>query len=107
METRLFSKSAVTDHHIHEAVGRKIEACPYGFMFKNVTWCYAKGRLTLRGSAPSFYLKQVLQELLRDMDQLEQIVNRVDAGLRPGRRCFGTGHGRRRRAGQSDSRSEP
>jgi hypothetical protein len=42
-----------------------------------VTWSYDNGRLTLRGSLPSFYLKQVLQELLRSLRDVRQIINDV------------------------------
>ncbi len=66
------------ERHVHEAVDRKIDECPYGFIFKNVSRQYAEGRLTLRGCVPSFYLKQVLQELMQDVDQVEQVANHVD-----------------------------
>ena len=78
METQPLIESATTDLHVHEAVGRKINACPYGFIFKNVSWQYAEGRLTLLGCVPNFYLKQVLQELMRHIEQVEQIANHVD-----------------------------
>ena len=39
---------------------------------------YCDGILTLRGSAPSFYLKQVLQSILRDVPGVRRIDNRVD-----------------------------
>jgi hypothetical protein len=67
-----------TDRHVHEAIGRRIDECAYRFIFKNVRWRYVDGRLTLRGCVPSFYLKQVLQELMRDIDHVEQIVNDVE-----------------------------
>jgi hypothetical protein len=34
--------------------------------------------LTVRGSVPSFYLKQVLQGLLKNLDGVQRIENRVD-----------------------------
>lgn len=39
---------------------------------------FESGTLTIDGRLPSFYLKQVLQETLRDLDGIEQINNRVD-----------------------------
>jgi hypothetical protein len=68
----------ISDHQIHEAVGRRVEECPYGFVFNRVSWRYTEGRLTLHGIVSSFYLKQVLQELMRGIDQVEQIANHVD-----------------------------
>lgn len=37
-----------------------------------------KGVLCLRGRLPTFYLKQVLQTVLRNVEGVEQIDNRVD-----------------------------
>ena len=86
METISPIEPRITDRHVHKAVGRRIDECEYRSIFKNVSWSYAEGRLTLRGCIPSFYLKQVLQELMRDIDQVKQIVNHIDvissAGLR-------------------------
>ena len=73
-----------TDRHVHEAVGRRIDECAYGSIFKSVSWHYEDGRLTLRGCVPSFYLKQVLQELMRDIDHVKQIVNHVDVIISSG-----------------------
>jgi hypothetical protein len=78
MELNSLIEPVTADRHVHEAVGRKIDECPYGSIFKKVSWRYAEGQLTLFGYVPSFYLKQVLQELMRDIDQVEQIVNHVD-----------------------------
>lgn len=51
------------------------------------------GRLVIQGRVPSFYLKQVLQEALRDIDGIIEIENQVEvisptglsSGPRPGR----------------------
>ena len=77
IETNSRIEPGTTDRHVHEAVGRRIDECAYRFIFKNVRWRYVDGRLTLRGCVPSFYLKQVLQELMRDIDHIEHIVNDV------------------------------
>ena len=37
----------------------------------------AEGRLVLRGRLPTFYLKQILQTVLRDVEGVQQIENRV------------------------------
>jgi len=54
------------------------EKCTYAFCFNQVTFSYAQGVLTLEGRLKSFYLKQMLQTLLRDLDGVTRIVNRVD-----------------------------
>ena len=54
------------------------ENCSYAFSFRDVTFHYSNGVLTMRGRLPSFYLKQVLQTLLRDLDGVNQIDNQVD-----------------------------
>jgi hypothetical protein len=69
------------------AKGRKIEDsarrcisenCSYAFSFRAVTFHFSNGVLTMHGRLPSFYLKQVLQTLLRDLDGVKQINNQVD-----------------------------
>ena len=52
--------------------------CGYGFCFNRVAWQYANGTLTLRGQVGSFYLKEVLQTMLRDIKHVQRIVNEVD-----------------------------
>jgi len=54
------------------------EKCTYAFCFNQVSFTYSHGILTLEGRLPSFYLKQVLQTLLRDLDGITRIDNRVD-----------------------------
>ncbi len=39
---------------------------------------YQKGRLIITGRLPSFYLKQMLQTVLRTLPEVQQIDNRVD-----------------------------
>ena len=50
----------------------------YRFVFDKITWHYEAGSLTLSGCVPSFYLKQVLQEMMRGIDHVEQVHNDVD-----------------------------
>jgi len=60
------------------AQGRLIDNCPYRFYFRDVTLRCAGGVLMLRGRVPTFYLKQVLQSLLKGLEGVERIDNRVD-----------------------------
>lgn len=57
---------------------RLAEKCTFAFCFDQVTFSYSQGVLTLDGRLPSFYLKQVLQTVLRDLDGVARIDNRVD-----------------------------
>lgn len=63
---------------IEEAIRRRLGQCHYHFAFNKVTWQYEDGRLTLSGRVASFYLKQVLQELLRGLNGVHNICNEVD-----------------------------
>lgn len=44
----------------------------------SVECSYAEGVLTLDGHLPSFFLKQVAQECLRDLPHVRQVVNRIE-----------------------------
>lgn len=57
---------------------RLAEACSYAFCFSQVTFRYAQGVLILQGRLSSFYLKQVLQTLLRDLEGVKRIDNQVE-----------------------------
>jgi hypothetical protein len=52
--------------------------CPYAFYFRRVTLQFQDGVLTLRGRVPTFYLKQLLQSWLKDLDGVREIDNQVD-----------------------------
>ena len=57
---------------------RLAESRHYARHFKNVTVRYDDGALMLLGRLPSYYLKQILQTLLRDLEGVERIHNRVE-----------------------------
>ena len=57
---------------------RLVEDCSYAFCFNQVTFRYVQGVLILKGRLPSFYLKQLLQIRLRDLEGVERIDNRVE-----------------------------
>ena len=50
----------------------------YSCHFRNITCHHNDGVLTLRGRLPSFYLKQVLQTVLRDLTGIQRIDNQTD-----------------------------
>jgi hypothetical protein len=78
LEIEPFAEGTVPDNRVDETVRRRINDCPYKFIFGKVTWRYVDGQLTLFGCVPSFHLKQLLQELLRGVEQVTQITNSVD-----------------------------
>lgn len=59
-------------------VRRRLDQCRYGFIFRKVSVNFDDGTLTLTGRVPSFYLKQNLQEILRDIPEVQELVNGVD-----------------------------
>ncbi len=63
---------------VEEAVRHRLSTeSPYA-IFRNVTYNFEDGLLTLRGEVPSFYVKQILQTRLRDIDGVSQIDNQVE-----------------------------
>ncbi|WP_144973440.1 BON domain-containing protein [Bremerella volcania] len=76
------SRNRKSQLHAHEVVmrlvRRRMDQCRYGFIFRKVSVSFDDGTLTLTGCVPSFYLKQNLQELLRDIPEVKQVVNNVD-----------------------------
>ena len=77
-DTRIHSPKQSVDQEVREKVQRRLHGCPYSFIFCKVDFDFDQGKLTLRGCVPSFYLKQVLQELLRDIEHVKLIKNEVD-----------------------------
>jgi hypothetical protein len=57
---------------------RLSESCPYAFYFRCIAFQFQDGVLMLRGRVPTFYLKQMLQSWLKDLDGVREIDNRVD-----------------------------
>lgn len=74
----LLVQRAKRKDRVDDLIRHRIRGCPYAFMFNRVDWQFDRGTLTLEGAVQTFYLKQVLQELMRDVDDVEQIVNHVD-----------------------------
>jgi len=73
----LATSHSLMNWSVDDAVRRRLKGCSYNFVFDKVSWQFDGGTLTLQGCVPSFYLKQVLQELLRDMRQIDRIENDV------------------------------
>ena len=89
--TCFVSDGAVQRPPMEELASRRLaEDCSYAFCFTQVSFRYVQGVLILQGRVRSFYLKQVLQTLLRELEGVERIDNQVDvvsaAGLSSVRR---------------------
>jgi len=54
------------------------ENCQFRHYFREIEVNYEQGVLRLRGRVPTFYMKSVLQTLLRDVDRVNQIDNQVN-----------------------------
>ncbi|MFO7907196.1 MAG: BON domain-containing protein [Planctomycetota bacterium] len=53
-------------------------SCHFTRHWREIACEYEDGVLTLRGSVPSFYLKQVLQSIVKKVPRVDRIENRVD-----------------------------
>lgn len=63
---------------VEKRIRERLENCSWSYYFKQITWNFQRGRLALKGRVPTFYMKQILQEMLRDIELVELIVNEVD-----------------------------
>jgi hypothetical protein len=52
--------------------------CPYAFYFRFIRFLARNGVLTIRGSLPSFYLKQILISHLQRIDGVDRIDDQID-----------------------------
>lgn len=61
-----------------EARRRLAEEHPHGFYFGQIRCIFDQGVLRLQGRVPTYYLKQLLQSRLADIDGVDWIDNEVD-----------------------------
>ena len=52
--------------------------CSYSFYFRDIDVEFVDGNLVLHGRVPSFYLKQLLQTRVTDIEGVNRVVNLVD-----------------------------
>lgn len=62
---------------VQACVCQRFATCPHRFYFNQVTCQFADGTLTLHGQVPTFYLKQILQTMLLDIEHVKRISNEV------------------------------
>lgn len=82
VETAIRS-GAVGESGLQAGVGASVaerlsKECPYRFYFRDIDVDFCGGTLILHGRVPTFYMKQVLQTRLRDIDGVARIDNQVD-----------------------------
>lgn len=75
---RAVSREQSAQQHILQTVQYRLRECPYAIVFSNVTADFELGRLTLQGTVPSYYMKQMLQEVLRSIEHVVRIYNEVN-----------------------------
>jgi len=63
---------------VNQEIRNRLNGCHYSYYFNRVQWNLDGNRLTVSGAVPTYYMKQVLQTLLRDLDHIDQLINNVD-----------------------------
>ena len=64
---------------VEQLAGRRVAAYgSYAHCFKDVSIRFQDGVLTLAGRVSTFYLKQVLQTLVKNLDGVSRINNQVE-----------------------------
>ena len=58
------------------AAQRRLEQCGYDAL-KNIACRFHGGAMTLRGTVPMYYHKQLAQEAVRDLKHVDVIVNDI------------------------------
>jgi hypothetical protein len=87
---RIDQAAEVAGEVLKRVKGTLSRSCHFTRHWREISCHFEKGVLTLHGSVPTFYLKQVLQSILKDVPGVTRIDNRVDvvsaAGLSSVRR---------------------
>lgn len=75
----VFAKEAHLRQRVEDAARKRLaEEHPHGFYFGQVECIFENGVLRLRGRVPTYYMKQLLQNRLADIDGVDWIDNEVD-----------------------------
>jgi len=65
-------------HEIAEAANARLRASPYVSLRGLSCRCDDGGALFLQGRVPTFYLKQLVQETVADVEGVVQVVNKAE-----------------------------
>ncbi len=77
------TEQATSDHDVtHDRVNRcvsdRLTGCSCAYFLQSLSWSIDDGQLTVTGRVPTFQLKQMVETLLRDIPQVDTLVNKVD-----------------------------
>jgi hypothetical protein len=75
---RIDEASRTREEVLQRVRGRLSQSCHFTRHWREIECDFREGILLLRGRVPTFYLKQVLQSILKDLPGVRRIDNRVD-----------------------------
>ena len=75
---RIDSAAKLSGDVLQRVRGKLSRSCHFTRHWREIDCDYREGILTLRGCVPTFYLKQVLQSILKDLPGVRRVDNRVD-----------------------------
>lgn len=70
--------NSIATEEVLEQIRERLGRGSYAMHFSRVTWHYTEGTLTLHGRVSTFYMKQVLQTILREVVHVRRLINHVD-----------------------------
>ena len=71
--------AGATPYDVLEVAQSRLADTPFPVL-REVACQFDRGVLILRGHLPSFYLKSVAQEAVRNLDGVRQVVNEIEVG---------------------------
>lgn len=74
--TAVADRTCAAESDVGEIAQQRLRDCPYAAL-RNVQCRFHEGVLVLSGEVPTYYTKQMAQQYLRDLDQVQQIDNRL------------------------------
>jgi osmotically-inducible protein OsmY len=75
------AQESIAKEPVAEMGHARLAACPYHAL--RAVYCeFRQGILTLRGRLPSFFHKQMAQEVLSGLSGVSQIVNQIEVAAR-------------------------
>ena len=77
-EIRIDAAAKLSGDVLQRVRGKLSQSCHFTRHWREIDCEYREGILTLRGRLPTFYLKQVLQSILKDLLGVRRVDNRVD-----------------------------
>jgi osmotically-inducible protein OsmY len=69
--------SAVRPAAVNDRAERRLRGSSF-LALRNICCEYHEGILTLRGCLPTYYLKQVAQEVVAEVEGVEKVSNRIE-----------------------------